>query len=105
MRWSQNSEGESITDRPIWKAPAELARVVRRAGVALGGKRGGPADEGAQWSAPKSEPTTPRRTPCYFGASRRTSQGALSSCSPLNAGCRARLELTGRAISPRLEAL
>ena len=79
MRWSQYSEGESTTNGPICKAPAELARVVCSTGVEIVGKRGGPADEGAQWSAPKSEPTTPRCTPCYFGASRRTSQGALSS--------------------------
>ena len=54
------------------------------------GKRGGPVEKGAQWSAPRIEPATGRFAPRYFGASRRTSRGALSSRSPLNAGCLAR---------------
>jgi hypothetical protein len=40
---------------------------------------GGPVDEGAQWSAPRTKPATAEFDPRYFGASRLTPFAGLSS--------------------------
>ena len=58
----------------------------------MGDRGKGPAADLSHWAPGLRPILNPREADLirYFGASRRTSRGALSSRSPLNAGCRAR---------------